>query len=134
MTRFVRLLLWLAAFAFIVFLGFIVFFADTGTMPAAIHRFYNFPYGDKAGHFVLMGLLTLALNLAFSARRIMIMGKRVLLGSALAILVVTAEEITQVFFQTRSLSVLDLGASYLGIVCASMLIGVLQKRRLAGGC
>lgn len=123
-----RATLW-PALAFLIFLGLIIYFADTGTMPRAIYRLYAFPSGDKVGHFVLMGLLTLALNLALSGRRITLGGRRLLLGSIVAFLVVTIEELTQALFQTRSASLLDLSASYLGILCASLLSGLPQKRR-----
>ncbi len=119
------------ALAFLVVLGMIIYFADTGTMPKMIHRLYAFPYGDKVGHFVLMGLLTLAFNLAFSYRRIALGSRRLLLGSVLAFIVVTIEELTQAFFQTRSASPLDLSASYLGIFSASLFIGLVQKRSIA---
>jgi uncharacterized membrane protein YhaH (DUF805 family) len=112
----------LIALAFLVFLGAIIFFADTGTMPAVIYRLYAFPNGDKVGHFALMGLLALALNLALSARRIRIAGRSVLLGSLLALLFVSIEELTQALSRHRTLSILDLGFSYLGILFASLLI------------
>lgn len=123
----------LGGLAFLIILGFIIFFADTGTMPAAIRSLYAFPFGDKAGHFVLMGLLALALNLILQARRVLLTGRSVLLGSALAFLFVTLEEISQVFFRTRTLSLLDLTFSYLGILAASLLIHSLQRRRLFCG-
>lgn len=122
----------LGALLFLIFLGFIIYFADTGTMPATIHRLYAFPFGDKIGHFVLMGLLALALNLALTARRISLAGRSILLGSALALFFVTFEEISQVFFRTRTLSLLDLSFSYLGILAASLFVHFLQKRRLIG--
>lgn len=129
MSRRFRLLTALFALAFFAFLGFIILSADTGTMPAAIHRLYAFPHGDKVGHFVLMGVLALALNLALSTRRVGIAGRNILLGSLLALLLVTVEELSQAFSRTRTLSLLDLGFSYLGILCASLLIGSIEKAR-----
>ncbi|MBX7234460.1 MAG: VanZ family protein [Caldilineales bacterium] len=127
MSRPYRLLAALIALAFLAFVGFIIFSADTGTMPAVIHRLYAFPHGDKAGHFVLMGVLALALNLALSTRRVSMAGRKILLGSLLALLLVTIEELSQAFFRTRTLSLLDLSFSYVGILGASLLIGSIEK-------
>lgn len=129
MSRRFRLLAGLAALAFLVFFGFVIFSADTGTMPKAIHRLYNFPGGDKVGHFLLMGLLALALNLILSAPRIRVAGRSILLGSILAALLVTIEEITQAFLRSRTLSLLDLSFSYLGILGTSLLIDFIEKYR-----
>ena len=59
---------WLA-FAFVAFILAVIVGADMGILPEAIHRLYDFPNGDKVGHFVLYGILTLLLDLAlFRAR------------------------------------------------------------------
>lgn len=129
MSRPFRLLTALFALAFLAFFGFVILSADTRTMPAAIHRLYAFPGGDKVGHLVLMGVLALALNLALSTRRVGIASRKILLGSLLALLLVTVEELSQAFSRTRTFSLLDLGFSYLGILCASLLIGSIEKAR-----
>src|SRR3989304_5462779 len=53
---------WLAA-VFTLFIIGVIVLADQGWL-GPIRRLYGFPFGDKAGHLILFGLLTLTLNLA----------------------------------------------------------------------
>ena len=39
----------------------IVILADSGNLPKIVSDLYDFPYGDKIGHFLLMGFLNYAL-------------------------------------------------------------------------
>jgi VanZ family protein len=102
-------------------LGLIVFLADRGELPEFVHRLYHFPFGDKIGHFVLIGLLAFGLNLVFSSRSIYGFPLPLFVGSILAIILATVEEISQNYFASRSFSLLDLGCSYLGILAADFL-------------
>jgi VanZ family protein len=108
-----RLLLITVFFALILLA--IVVLANTGLMPDALASIYTIPFGDKAGHFILTGLLSLLVNLTLSGRKISFASRDFLLGSLLVGAVVTIEELTQVFFPTRNASLTDLVASYLGI-------------------
>lgn len=119
--RRVRLLKWLAVVALIA-VGWIIVSADGGRLPPFITALYAFPYGDKVGHFLIMGALTLAANLIFSARRVNLWSVSVLLGSLLVLIGVTVEEFSQIFFQSRTFSLLDLGFSYLGILTADLIV------------
>lgn len=119
--RRVRLLKWLAVVALIA-VGWIIVSADGGGLPPFITALYAFPYGDKVGHFLIMGALTLAANLIFSARRVNLWSVSVLLGSLLVLIGVTVEEFSQIFFQSRTFSLLDLGFSYLGILTADLIV------------
>ena len=58
-----ELLLPLAALAFALFLAIIVLLADEREL-GALHRVYDFRYGDKVGHFVLYGFLAFLVQLA----------------------------------------------------------------------
>jgi polysaccharide biosynthesis protein VpsQ len=49
------------------------------------------PYGDKVGHFVLMGMFSLMLNLALRARTIRIWRLNYLLGSLIVAVLVLIE-------------------------------------------
>jgi len=114
---------------FILSLIIIVFFADSGMMPSFIQNLYAFPAGDKAGHFILMGTLALLLNLCLSKRTISIFSRPWLLGSMIVLGVVTLEEITQIFFLTRSFDIVDLCFDYLGIFLLGSLPLILIKNR-----
>jgi hypothetical protein len=94
----------------------IIFFADRGTMPGFIAALYAFPYGDKAGHFLLMGGLAFLVNLSLSCRKVKLAGRGLLLGSLIAAGLVTVEEASQLIFKSRHASLGDLGASLLGIL------------------
>ena len=93
----------------------IVVAANTGMMPGFLYEIYTFPYGDKAGHFILTGLLSLLVNLSLRCRKTRLASRDFLLGSLLVGAVVTIEELSQVFFPTRNASLTDLLSSYLGI-------------------
>lgn len=90
------------------------------------------PHGDKICHFILMGLLSFFVNTAFSARRFGIMSIRVLKGSFIVFAIVTAEEISQLFFEHRTFSISDLMSDYAGIFLFGRLAAVLEKRRNSG--
>ncbi len=54
---------WLAVL-FTLFIILVIVLADAGILAHYVGFIYNFPYGDKAGHFILYGILTLLINLA----------------------------------------------------------------------
>lgn len=102
--------------------GVLVWAADRGAIPDTLALVFAFPGGDKLGHFLIAAALTYFLNRAFSGRTMCIKSKRFLLGSALIALIITLEEISQIFFTYRSYSWLDLGSDYLGIVLTGWLM------------
>ena len=80
---------WLAVL-FGLFIVTIIILADANLL-GPLRAVYNFPYGDKAGHFVLYGLLAFVLDLAFLERphadlkrRILIIALVLAAGSDLA--------------------------------------------------
>jgi len=82
------------------------------------------PFGDKLGHFILMGIFSFLLNSTFRCREISVRGFKLLLGSVIAFVMVLPEELSQVFIESRNLDVFDLIADVLGIY----LFGILAKR------
>ncbi len=59
---------WLAIL-FTLFILLVIVLADAGILAHYVGFIYEFPFGDKAGHFILYGILTLLLDLAlFRAR------------------------------------------------------------------
>ena len=73
------------------------------------------PYGDKVGHFFLMGTFSLMLNLALSARTFRLRQINILLGSLIVLVVVTIEEFSQIFVRGRSFDLGDLVVDFAGI-------------------
>ncbi len=104
-----------AAILFALFLVLVIVLANTGQVGAVFGWLYAFPYGDKAGHFLLMGMLSLLVSLGFPTGRVSILSLKQLKSSLVIALVVTLEEISQAFFPERSASAFDLTASLAGI-------------------
>jgi VanZ family protein len=95
----------------------IIVLADVGRL--GILRLINrIPYGDKAGHFILYGILTLLINLTLfgllpnQSRQLL----AIKCGMILALLI-GLEEFSQQYFSSRTFSLKDLTASYLGLIC-----------------
>jgi VanZ family protein len=76
---------------------------------------FQLPYGDKIGHFFLMGTFSLLVNLALEARTVRFGRFTPLLGTLIVLLLVTLEEISQNWVDTRTFSLLDLAFDWAGI-------------------
>lgn len=74
------------------------------------------PYFDKIAHFLLMGGFSFLVNLVLKARFASIGKIRYLMGSMIVFLIVTVEELSQIFVSGRTVDIGDLAADYLGIV------------------
>ena len=74
------------------------------------------PYGDKIGHFCLMGIFSLLVNLVLQARMVQIWKFRYLLGSLIVLVIVTLEEFSQIFVRGRTFDATDLVFDYAGII------------------
>ena len=118
---------WLAIF-FTLFILLIIVLADAGLLAQYIGFVYEVPWGDKAGHFILYGILTLLLDLAiFKARPNQ---SRKLLAATCGLilaLLIGFEEFSQQYFADRTFDLIDLLFSYLGVTCSSVLAVVLNK-------
>jgi hypothetical protein len=109
-------LIYTATLLLIGLLGYIIWSATT-EHPSIFFRIINqAPYGDKLSHFLLVGLLTLLVNLSFRNRRISIGSRKWLLGSVLVLIVITLEELSQSLIPSRELDAMDLLANYLGVL------------------
>jgi polysaccharide biosynthesis protein VpsQ len=106
-------------FLFLAFLGLVIFWANTNTMPTVVRDIYRFPLGDKIGHFVIYGTLAYLLTWAMPFRRVSIGRFSLPLGVVIAIMVASLEEFSQIFIIRRNADVLDLLAGYLGIYAST---------------
>lgn len=75
----------------------------------------NIPFGDKIGHFCLMGMCSLLVNLAFGAKNSQFWKLNYLLGSLIVLAIVTTEEFSQIFISGRTFDLNDLVFDYAGI-------------------
>ncbi len=109
------------AILFSFFIISIIILADTDHLPRFIRVIYDFPNGDKLGHFVLFGLLNFFITLAF-IRSLPDRTPKLLafsIGLILALLI-ALEEFSQKLFATRTFDLIDLLASYLGLSAAGI--------------
>jgi uncharacterized membrane protein len=106
----------LATLGFLLLLISIVLLADAGKLPWFIGVLYAFPNGDKIGHFILMGLFSLLINLSLKACLKKFTFKHICIGVIIPTILVTIEEISQSFFISRTASWEDLACSFAGIL------------------
>lgn len=106
---------------FLAWLGFVTL-VIVGADQEQRHRVYAWvnavPFGDKAGHVVLIGVLAGLLNLATQGRCVRVGRLRVHLGGALIGLIMTLEELSQIWIPNRTFDAGDLLANYLGVALA----------------
>ena len=104
------------AIIFSIFIVTIVVLADLDKL-GPLHRIYDFPYGDKVGHVVLFGSLNYFITRAFlSSSHVQNRKKPALAVGLVLALIIAAEEWSQQYFSARTFDLLDLSASYLGLV------------------
>lgn len=115
-------------FAF--FIGWVVYMADTGQKSIFFDFVKTIPFGDKIGHFVLFGILTLGANIVFKFRGVGIGNIKVLYGAIMIFCVVVIEEVSQKFMPGRTFDMNDIMASLAGIVVFSLIpLGFMLKRQ-----
>jgi hypothetical protein len=114
---------------FVLFMIIIIVLDDAGRLPGVLAIFYSFHYGDKAGHFLLMGLMNFLVVLSFPIRRSANLAQSSLVCSLIVGALVTLEEGSQVFFSTRTASLADLASSYAGIILFGVLAYWLRARK-----
>jgi len=100
---------------YVCFILFIIALANQGELGVIGVMVYELPYRDKLGHFILMGLLAFFVNLSLKCSTISIWNWNFLKGSIIILILVTLEEISQLFVETRTFDLIDLFADFLGI-------------------
>ncbi len=101
---------------FLIFIIAVIILADGGNLPPSIRLLYRFPHGDKAGHFILFGLLDFFLIRTFLSSfpnrpRVWV----AVSTSLILALFIALEEWSQQYFSARTYDLFDLLASYLGL-------------------
>jgi VanZ family protein len=105
---------------FALFILLIIVLADLGKLSTLF--FTRIPYADKAGHFILYGILALLINLTLFRSLPLHSRKPVAVVSGLILaLLIGIEEFSQQYFSNRTFSLGDLSASYLGVIVFSWL-------------
>jgi VanZ family protein len=112
----------LLAIFYFLFLAGVVYCADSRTHSHIFSFMRSIPGGDKCGHFLLMGGFAFLLNLSLSCRVLRVAGRPFLIGSMVAITLITIEECSQSFVAYRTFDLLDLAADYAGVIFFSWLV------------
>lgn len=119
----------LAALYILVLAGIIVL-ADIKETQYLFRPVRRLPYGDKIGHFLLMGMFSFIVNLVLKARTVRVWKLSYLLGSLIVLAIVTAEEFSQIFIRGRSFDLTDLAADFSGIIVFGELARLVSRRIL----
>ncbi|SFL97616.1 VanZ family protein [Marinobacter zhejiangensis] len=115
-----RLVCILAATLFL-FMLWIIYLADSGNSSLFFYLVQQWPYGDKACHLLLYGLLTLLVNLALELKTIAVTKRvKVYVGTLAVTVFAVAEELSQAWIPSRTLDSLDLAADAIGIALFSL--------------
>ena len=106
---------------FTLFIFFIIVLADTDRL-GFLKLINHLPLGDKLGHFVLYGILALLMNLTLLRSSVFQNRPWVVVISTLILaILIGIEEVSQRSLATRTFSLGDLTASYLGVLVFSWL-------------
>ena len=114
-------------FVFCAFILWVIYMANTGQSFPLFSWVRSIPYGDKIGHVVIYGLMTLGVNGVMRFRFVK-------WGSLLVASFALLEELSQYFVATRILDIGDLFADALGITVFTLIswyfstTGVLRKK------
>ena len=114
---------------YVFILAIIIFIASQKGTRYLLNFVGNIPYGDKLGHFLLMGFFAFLLNLVLNARSFRLWKFDFLLGSLIVLLVVTLEEISQMFVAGRTFDGSDLIFDFLGIFLFGELAKFICRRK-----
>ena len=90
--------------------------ADAGKSSIFFDLVKAMPFGDKIGHALLFGCLTLGINITTRFKLTEVGRAGVYMGTALVSLFVLAEELSQYFISSRTFDAIDLIADAIGIV------------------
>lgn len=113
---------------FLAFIIAIIILADNGSLPPFIRAIYDFENGDKLGHFILYGLLTFFVTYTFLSALPSKSRSWVTLSVGLTLaLAIALEEYSQRYFPSRTFDLVDLMASYLGVIVGGWAAYKLKK-------
>ena len=117
----------LFTFIYLILIGLIITLANQGLLSVQWLR--QLPYGDKLGHFILIGGLSFLVNLSFKCPYWRWRGVLILKACVYVALLISLEEFSQYFIPQRSFDLGDLAANYAGILCFGYAAYFLQKHK-----
>lgn len=117
------------AILFAGFLALIVYLANQGRLYDYVPNVNDYPGADKICHLLLMGTMAMLANLALRGRKIRLFSTPIYLGSMIVLILVTLEELSQLFVSSRSFDLIDLSFDILGIYFLGNLGGKLVNNK-----
>lgn len=105
---------------FFLFIGFIIYLADTADYNFAFRMIGAIPYGDKLMHALLYGIMALLLNYGLNFKRYKIFGFSMQLGALIILSFAGLEEISQYWLPSRTCDVIDFVADTVGVIVFSL--------------
>ncbi|OBT11987.1 hypothetical protein A9267_02960 [Shewanella sp. UCD-FRSSP16_17] len=113
-------LLSLALVSFAIFIGWIIYQANTGGNNIFFDLVRVVPYGDKVGHMMLFGMLTSLALIASRAAYFYLFDRKIYYAIVAISTLVFIEEVSQGFIATRTFDIGDLTADAVGITLFSV--------------
>lgn len=114
---------------FALFILVVIVLADMGRL-GFLGFAYAFPMGDKAGHFLLFGILSFLVNLtALRSRRFSDPKRAAVILTLFLALFIAAEELSQRYFASRTFSLSDLLFGYAGMMVGMWLAWKIDQKR-----
>ncbi|MBX2819030.1 MAG: VanZ family protein [Rhodothermaceae bacterium] len=113
--------------AFSIFIVWLIYLTNTGQSSDILLVVQYVPYGDKAGHVFLAGILALLVNLALKFRMIGSGRLKLPLGTIITSVIVVLEEWSQRYIPSRTFSGWDLFSDFLGITIFTMLAYLIHR-------
>jgi VanZ family protein len=107
--------------SFFLFIGFIIFLANTADHNFAFRLIGHIPYGDKLMHGLLYGVMALLLNYSLNFKSKKIFGFNMQVGALIVLTFAGLEEITQYWLPSRTCDFVDFVADMVGVVLFSFI-------------
>jgi hypothetical protein len=109
----------LLPFVFFLFIGFIIYLADSADDNFAFTLIGHIPYGDKLMHGLLYGIMALLLNYGLNFKSKNILGFNLQIGALIVLTFAGVEELSQYWFPSRTCDVVDFVADTIGVILFS---------------
>lgn len=111
---------------YLMFIALVIALSDAGSCGYLCAPAKSIAYGDKLGHFVLVGVLAASVYAAVTRRSIIVFGGEFSIAALSVLVFISGEELSQIWIPSRSADWGDLIASYLGIGSFELLRMVYQ--------
>jgi VanZ family protein len=101
----------------------IIYKADSANYNFAFHVVGMIPYGDKIAHAILYGIMVFLLNYGLNGKKWF----RAEIGSLIVFGFAFVEEVSQLYFPSRTFDCGDIAADVVGIIAATVIYRMRDK-------